>query len=434
LIPEVDVTTTAPVNGDSLVFDGTSNQWKPQQVGQPMVYFGYAAFNAKNVDAAHNWGMDAATRPDPAVWLPAIGDLYICTATGVITQLTGPGGTTNPSTRRSGGVTGGAASAMDIVLEKLNDIGDVDLATNPPSNGQGLVYDATSRMWVPGNIPVAYSKTEIDTKLNTLVTGISHDIAVIDFTATPPSVPVVDEVYIVKATATGAWATHENELVRWDGTNWSFIAPQANEAHLNEADNFIYHWNGTAWNKIAVGQAAPTAAASLFTVGDVKQSILTEAQFIAELGVVEGRKWVLADGRNVTGTRYATVTGHSTVPDLRGAFLRMSGQNSTNTAWNGGSLGAYQDDTTRAPRNTAFTADANGGHRHASGIVSWFTDEYAHYGVHDVGVSKKVANVDGWSAHTPYTDYTPAHSHSVIGGDTETRPKNYGVNFFIKVD
>jgi hypothetical protein len=171
-----------------------------------------------------------------------------------------------------------------------------------------------------------------------------------------------------------------------------------------------------------------------WTIGDIKQSILTETQFKAQFSTTEAAKWVLADGRNVAGTAYATLTGSATVPDLRGGYLRMAGQNSTNTAWNGGTLNSYQEDTTRAPRNTAFTADSNGGHRHSAGIPSWSTDDFAHYGINDTGVSKKISNVDGWSSQTPYTDYAAAHTHSVSGGDTETRPKSYTVNYFIKVN
>ncbi len=32
----------------------------------------------------------------------------------------------------------------------LGDLSDVDINTNPPSNGQALVYDATNAEWVPG--------------------------------------------------------------------------------------------------------------------------------------------------------------------------------------------------------------------------------------------------------------------------------------------
>lgn len=56
-------------------------------------------------------------------------------------------------------------------------------------------------------------------------------------------------------------------------------------------------------------------------VGSIIHSMLTTTQFANEMGDT----WVLADGRNVAGSRYQTVQGSSTVPDLRGAFLRAKG-------------------------------------------------------------------------------------------------------------
>lgn len=56
-------------------------------------------------------------------------------------------------------------------------------------------------------------------------------------------------------------------------------------------------------------------------VGSIIHSMLSPAQFANEMGDV----WVLADGRSVAGSRYQAVQGSSTVPDLRGAFLRAKG-------------------------------------------------------------------------------------------------------------
>ena len=83
--------------------------------------------------------------------------------------------------------------------------------------------------------------------------------------------------------------------------------------------------------KVASAQTgANVNAASLYQVGDIKQSILDETQFRTMLGSTEADKWALADGRNVAGSEYHTLTGHTNVPDLRGSFLRMAGQNATN--------------------------------------------------------------------------------------------------------
>lgn len=55
-------------------------------------------------------------------------------------------------------------------------------------------------------------------------------------------------------------------------------------------------------------------------VGSVMHSLLTEAEFNSEIG--SSTYWVLADGRDVSGSAYATLTGNTTIPDMRGRFLR----------------------------------------------------------------------------------------------------------------
>jgi len=170
-----------------------------------------------------------------------------------------------------------------------------------------------------------------------------------------------------------------------------------------------------------------------WTVGDIKQSILTETQFKAQFSAADAAKWVLADGRNVAGTTYATLTGSATVPDLRGSYLRMAGQNN-NAQWNGGTLNAFQEDATRLPRSN-FVVSTQNDHQHnipysgGSKIEAW------------TNAAKGLWPTDSnWGTDNPvttpnvYTGPAGGHSHTLSGGDTETRPKSYTVNYFIKVN
>ena len=81
--------------------------------------------------------------------------------------------------------------------------------------------------------------------------------------------------------------------------------------------------------KTSAGGTTAAVQSDIFVVGDVKQSILTDVEFANLMGA-NGAKWVLADGRAVTGSMYETLTGNTHVPDLRGTFLRMAGNNATN--------------------------------------------------------------------------------------------------------
>ena len=183
-------------------------------------------------------------------------------------------------------------------------------------------------------------------------------------------------------------------------------------------------------------------------IGTIEQSILTEAQFETALSIGDKGKWALCDGRDITGTDLATVTGNNTLPDLRGAFLRMAGTNASNSAWIGGSLGAWQEDTTARP-DPPFTANNAGNHYHSLGTYDQertdFMQQYhsntaANPSALMVGKRKGEDATLAGSAEGLANEFEIAsstdgqHTHSINGGgDTETRPKNYSVNFFCKL-
>lgn len=67
----------------------------------------------------------------------------------------------------------------------------------------------------------------LNTEITSLKTGRSHQDAVLDRDLTvPPGSPATGDRYIVAATATGDWATHDNEIAEWDGSAWVFTVPE----------------------------------------------------------------------------------------------------------------------------------------------------------------------------------------------------------------
>lgn len=149
---------------------------------------------------------------------------------------------------------------------------------------------------------------------------------------------------------------------------------------------------------------------NLGQVGDVKQSILTEAQFQS----IHGSAWTLMDGKSVVGSQYETVTGNSTLPDARGQFLR--GKN------NGRSDGQENPDGDLT--EGTFQVDEMQGHKHnldqgggGGAVGGWF-----------------VTNNNNLS---DTATMGPMISDGVNGtprNGLETRPKNITVNYFVKID
>ena len=62
--------------------------------------------------------------------------------------------------------------------------------------------------------------------------------------ATPPGSPAEGDAYIVAATATGVWATHEDEIAYYFGGVWNFLPPESLTGHpiLVRDENLFVIW------------------------------------------------------------------------------------------------------------------------------------------------------------------------------------------------
>ena len=170
-------------------------------------------------------------------------------------------------------------------------------------------------------------------------------------------------------------------------------------------------------------------------IGTIVESTLTEAQFNA--ATPNSTDWALADGRDVTGSKYAIVTGRTTLPDMRGAYMRMAGTNAAKAGWIGAPLGSYEDDSTRIPRNTAFTTDSQGNHNHDYKVGTGGPVENQNQNPIAWMRGTNTWTTGGLSQRTGSHVFNDSgnHSHTITGGgDRETRPTTYTVNFFVKID
>ena len=143
--------------------------------------------------------------------------------------------------------------------------------------------------------------------------------------------------------------------------------------------------------------------------------------FQGQLGFPSPATWVLADGRNVAGSAYQTVTGNANVPDLRGILLR--GLN------NGGSLAGTRTDSYANPDDPSGTfapgqetLDKLGSHIHIT------TMKYNN-NIPNSGASWDLVPT---SYGGPVTG-TVSES-TAAAGQNETAPKNASINWFIRIN
>lgn len=158
-------------------------------------------------------------------------------------------------------------------------------------------------------------------------------------------------------------------------------------------------------------------------VGMIVHSMLTEAQFQA----INGTNWVLADGRDVTGSAYAQITLNTTAPDARGLFLRSAGTRGSaigGITYSGGSAGNTSNDSVQGHKHT------DSGHSHVANFGTGGGTSGMGFMDFDYNTNERAVIQNG-SANlgdpTATTYGTPR-----VGA--ETKPANLAVNVFIKIN
>jgi microcystin-dependent protein len=171
-------------------------------------------------------------------------------------------------------------------------------------------------------------------------------------------------------------------------------------------ENIIYVYTGT-WTRMG-GDKIP--------VGTIN----------AYAGTVAPEGWMFCDGSTFNGSTYPelqTVLGGTTLPDLRGVFLR--GLDNGRGVDTGRTIRSFQQDATARPNNS-FTTNTTGAHSHTTALPRGDTN-WSNGGGNSVW---------GWSANRNWNSSVAGnHSHTITGGgDSETRPINVAVNYIIKAN
>jgi len=153
---------------------------------------------------------------------------------------------------------------------------------------------------------------------------------------------------------------------------------------------------------------------------------------------IAGNTWKPADGRKISAkSKYATLTGNTTLPDLRGLFLR--GLNQFDPA-KGPRLDKYKDpdgtrrktgnlqeDATSLPKNKKNPFQGN----------ALSAGDHSHIYFKARREGGRAGSDDRASSEASSTGSSGSHSHTVLitaGGDSETRPVNAAVVYYIKID
>ncbi len=171
---------------------------------------------------------------------------------------------------------------------------------------------------------------------------------------------------------------------------------------------------GTNGQMLTVVGAQPswqTLSSPASSVGTIITSMLTETQFQSLNGVA----WVLMDGRNVMGSAYTTLTGFTTIPDARGAYIRGK---------NNGRVDGFQNPSGDLALGT-FQNDQFQGHYHQN-------DSNALGGPEGFTSGGSIGN--GWNVTTFAQTIISDGGNGTPRIGPETRVKCITINYFIKIN
>lgn len=163
----------------------------------------------------------------------------------------------------------------------------------------------------------------------------------------------------------------------------------------------------------------------LMPVGTIVASMLSETDFQTQIGNTTAPYiWVLADGRDVSGSSYATVTGSSTIPDLRGIFIRgkNNGRPSQGNPAGEVALGTYENDTLASHAHTIYDP----GHSH--------TRAQGGFGGDNRTTEPAYGSNGSGSFGAPSTSTEVTNVGVLNTGGLETRPSNVTVNYMIRIN
>ena len=220
------------------------------------------------------------------------------------------------------------------------------------------------------------------------------------------------DFYVSGTTYSNVFSGNTTEAVYYgDGSNLTGIANDfTNSATLNGTTAYFDRTDSLSAYTLDLSPLLTTKDHT--AVGTIVESMLTESQFQSEFN----NTWVLADGRDVTGSAYADLTGNNNIPDLRGMFLR--GKN------NGRSDGSENPDG-----DVVLGTQQDGAFK-----------EHSHSVIYNSGVAvvqdgtKVFSNAGNtWENAGGETSSSTTNMIDNSGGN-ETRPNNVTINYFIKVN
>lgn len=234
-LQDVDTSTTAPTNGEALIWNSTTSVWEP----------------GPSLPDLASSSIDELSDVDTTTVAPAAGEALVWDS---VNSKWAPG----------------AVASANLSIDDLN---DVDTVTNPPLDGEALVWDDVNDEWVPGNSIPDLATSSIDElgDVNTSTVAPSNGQTLIwDSTAsqwkpgTASTVGAIDDLSDVDTTTT---APTSGQALVWNSTSslWvpgtvatsgvTFTSSATPPVSPSEGDEWLDSNSGTLYKYIDDGNS-----------------------------------------------------------------------------------------------------------------------------------------------------------------------------------
>lgn len=145
--------------------------------------------------------------------------------------------------------------------------------------------DHTARLTLPFIMPSQAQKHITHNEAIQALDALVQPVVESRVLTTPPTTPLEGEAWIVPSDASGAWASHTDEIAAWQSGAWTFLDPAAGWQVYDRADKTQLVFDAGAWTPLAsLGAALPRLGVNTSADSTNRLAVASSATLLTHAG------------------------------------------------------------------------------------------------------------------------------------------------------
>ncbi len=145
--------------------------------------------------------------------------------------------------------------------------------------------DHTARLTLPFIMPSQAQKHITHNEAIQALDALVQPVVESRVLATPPATPLEGEAWIVPSGASGAWASHTDEIAAWQAGAWTFLDPAAGWQVYDRSDSTQLVFDAGAWTPLAsLGSALPRLGVNASADSTNRLAVASAATLLTHAG------------------------------------------------------------------------------------------------------------------------------------------------------